>query len=127
MAILEITPRFNDTDALGHINHSVVLTWLEHARRPFFKVFNPTLSIKNWGLIIARIEIDYKAQINYQDNAVIESSVDKIGTSSCALRQKVFQNDILCAECVAIMVRFDYETQKSVPITEEQKEKLNKL
>ena len=31
-----ITPRFNDTDALEHINNASFVSWFEDARRPIF-------------------------------------------------------------------------------------------
>ena len=38
-----ITPRFSDTDALGHINNTVFAVWFEGARRDVFKIFTPEL------------------------------------------------------------------------------------
>jgi len=49
-----ITPRFSDTDALGHINNTMVPIWFEGARDPVFKLFMPELDPNNWQLILAR-------------------------------------------------------------------------
>ncbi len=57
-----IFPRFTDTDALGHINNTAFAIWFEEARLPIFEIFHPTLEVKSWPLIIARIEIDLLAQ-----------------------------------------------------------------
>lgn len=55
--MLELTfhPRFNDTDALGHINNASAASWFEEARRPIFEIFIPDLDPKKWNLILARI------------------------------------------------------------------------
>lgn len=41
-----IQPRFNETDALGHINNTVLTAWFEGARDPIFKLFTPDLDTK---------------------------------------------------------------------------------
>lgn len=124
MATYKITPRFNDTDALGHINHSVVLMWLEESRRFVFELFNPTLEIQKWNLIVARVEIDYKAQISYHHEAEVRTEVNRLGNSSFSLKQKIFQNNKICSEAIVTMVHFDYEKQKAAPLTEEQRNNL---
>ncbi len=54
---LTVCPRFNETDALGHINNSVLINWAEEARNPIFMIFTPDLDPKNWELILARNEV----------------------------------------------------------------------
>jgi acyl-CoA thioester hydrolase len=121
-----LTPRFNDTDALGHINNASYSTWFEEARKPIFEFFIPDLDPKKWTLILARVEIDFLAQGEYQKNAVIKSSVEKIGNSSFVLLQEAFQENILICRGKSILVHFDYSTQKSKPIPDEIRVKLEK-
>lgn len=40
-----IKPRFNETDALSHINNTVLTAWFEGARDPIFKLFTPDLDV----------------------------------------------------------------------------------
>ncbi len=117
MLKLFLTPRFCDTDALGHINHAVVLNWFEQAREPIFRLFIPDLNPSHWNLIIARIEVDYKAQIYYGHNIELTTSVQKIGNSSMTIAHEVWQKDTLCAQGGAVMIHFDYKKQqpKSIP------------
>ncbi|MCY4643749.1 MAG: thioesterase family protein [Bacteriovoracales bacterium] len=121
-----ITPRFNDTDALGHVNHSVVATWFETARRPLFSLFCPSLSVKDWNLIVVRIEIDYKKEILYQDDVKIETTLEKIGNSSFTVIHRVRQKDELCAEGKCVLVHFDYRAKKPQKIPEEIRAELEK-
>lgn len=111
-------PRFNDTDALGHINNASYATWFEEGRRPVFEYFIPDLDPKKWNLIIARIEIDYLAQGYYQKATTIKTSVEKIGNSSFVLLQEAIQEGQVICRGKSYMVHFDYQTQKSVPIPE---------
>ena|SRR5688500_11218514 len=101
-------PRFNDTDALGHINNASIATWFEEGRRPIFELFIPDLDPKKWNLIIARIEVDYLAQGYYQKTTTVQTSVEKIGNSSFVLLQEAIQENVVIAKGKAFLVSFDY-------------------
>lgn len=120
----KIVPRFNDTDCLGHINNAVFATWFEEARIDFFRMFIPTLSPADWNLIVARVEIDYLSQGYFQFDAVIESSIERIGNSSFTILQKCYQQGKIIAKGKVFLVHYDYQNQKSVTIPEKIKEKL---
>ena len=120
-------PRFNDTDALGHINNASIATWYEEGRRPIFEYFIPDLDPKKWNLILARIEIDYMAQGYYQKTTTVRTRVEKIGNSSFTLIQEAIQEGKIMSRGKAFLVYFDYTTQKSVPIPDSIKTKLKAL
>lgn len=122
-----LTPRFSDTDALGHINNAAYSTWFEEARRSIFELFVPDLDPKKWNLIIARIEIDFLSQGYYQKEVSIQTHVEKIGNSSFVLVQEAAQDGRVICRGKSYLVHFDYQTQKSVPIPLEIKEKLQSL
>jgi acyl-CoA thioester hydrolase len=123
-------PRFSETDALGHINNTVIPVWFEAARKPIFTIFNADLNLSNWNLIIAKVEINYTAQIQYQTEVEIKTSIKKIGNSSFTIFQQVFQANSQSEQCVAfgecITVKFDYAQNKSIALTDAEKEALNK-
>ena len=123
---IEIDPRFKDTDALGHINNASFITWIEEARKPVFKEFNSDLSIEKWNLIIARVEMDFLAQCYYGKKVTINSFIEKIGTSSLTLCHDILQENTKVARGRSILVHFDYNENKSVPIPEEIKQSLKK-
>lgn len=120
-----LTPRFNDTDALGHINNAVYSTWFEEARKPIFQFFIPDLDPKKWTLILARVEIDFVAQGHFQKKAVIKTGVEKIGNSSFVLIQEAYQDELLVCRGKSILVHFDYSSQKSKAIPDEIRVKLS--
>jgi len=119
MLIKNIIPRFNDTDALGHINNASIVTWFEDARRPIFEIFIPDLDPRKWNLILARVEVDYLKQVQYENGVVIETEFEKLGTSSMTIVQRVVQNAEVVAQGKCIMVHFDYNTNKSQAIPDE--------
>lgn len=116
MLTYSLTPRFNDTDALGHINNASYSTWFEDARRPVFEYFIPDLDPKKWNLILARVEIDFLAQGEYQKSVEIKTSVEKIGNSSFVLLQEAYQDGKIICRGKSFLVHFNYELQKSEAI-----------
>ncbi|QIZ78242.1 acyl-CoA thioesterase [Ferrimonas lipolytica] len=113
---LQLTPRFMETDALGHINNTVIPVWFEEGRTPIFELFVPTLDLKRWNLILAKISVDFVAQIYYGSPVLIQTSISKIGNSSFEVAQQVVQDDKVVAQGLAVMVHFDYEHQRAAPI-----------
>lgn len=79
MFFMTVTPRFYETDALGHINNTVLSNWFEASREPVFRLFNPALALNGWNLILARVEIDYVAQTHYGKPVEVRSWIGRIG------------------------------------------------
>ncbi len=122
----KITPRFSETDALGHINNTVIPVWFEQARKPVFQYFTPDLDPKKWRLIIARIEVDFLAEITYGFEVAVQTSLSHIGKASLSVIQELYQKDQLCARGKAVLVHFDYAAKKSVPIPDDLRTLLTK-
>ena len=110
---LKIQPRFSELDGLGHINNSVFLQWFEQARTPIFEIFNPSLDLKKWNLIIARTEVDYLKPVSLESIIEIRTYLSKIGNSSMIIEHELYQNDIKAAHGKAVMIQFNYELEKA--------------
>jgi len=122
---LELEPRFSDTDALGHISNTTLPVWFEQARTPVFRIFHPTLEAETWPLIIARLEIDLMAQSYWHIPVKIKTGIGKIGNSSFHVIQEAWQGDKQIARGVAVLIHFDYETEKALPIPDAIRAKLS--
>ncbi len=120
-----ITPRFSDTDALGHINNTMIPVWFEGARNPIFKIFTPDLNLESWPLILAKIEVNFEAQIYYGADIEIRTYISRIGGSSFDVYQELWQNSQRVSSGKAVMVNFDYKTQRSAKISDQIRAKLN--
>lgn len=121
---LELEPRFSDTDALGHISNTTLPVWFEQARTPVFRIFHPTLEADTWPLIIARLEIDLMAQSYWHIPVKIKTGIGKIGNSSFHVVQEAWQGHKQIARGVAVLIHFDYETEKALPIPDDVRTKL---
>lgn len=120
-----ISPRFSDTDALGHINNTMVPIWFEGARTPVFKLFTPELDLKNWPLILAKINVNFEAQMFYGLDMEVRTFISRIGGSSFDVFQELWQQGKRVASGTAVMVHFDYRTQKTAQIPDNIREILN--
>lgn len=124
MLTTSIQPRFNDTDALGHISNTSFPVWFEEARAALFKIFHPSLDIKTWPLILAKTEIDFLAQTYWGDEVKITTYISKLGNSSCYVTHEAWQKEKMVAKGLAVLIYFDYEANQSVSIPQDIRERL---
>ncbi|QOL26069.1 acyl-CoA thioesterase [Thalassotalea sp. LPB0316] len=120
----KFSPRFSDTDALGHINNTLVPIWFEGARKPVFELFVPDLDPNKWNLILANIEVAFKAQMYFGFDMEVKTFISHIGNSSFKVYQELWQQEKCCATGTATMVHFDYQAQKPTVIPEQIKQML---
>lgn len=114
-----LQPRFVETDALGHVNNTVLPVWFEDARTPIFELFCPGLDTNNWHLIIAKIDVEFLAEIYYGKPVEIRTYMNKIGNSSMVIGHEAWQEDKLTARGSAVMVHFDHDSKSSKAIPDE--------
>jgi acyl-CoA thioester hydrolase len=119
-----LQPRFAETDALGHINNATLPVWFEQSRTPIFRIFVPNLEVKAWNLILAKVEVEYHAELFYGEDVEIRTSIKKIGNSSLQVYQEAWQGGRLGASGTATMVHFDHAEKKSISIPERIREAL---
>lgn len=116
---LEISPRFTETDGLGHINNTVIPVWCEAARKPIFEIFNPELDLQHWNLIVAGFTVAFIAPTYYGKDVTVKTYVSRIGNSSFEVTQTCWQAGNKTAEVKTTLVHYDYSSEKSCPISED--------
>jgi acyl-CoA thioester hydrolase len=116
-----IEVRFRDCDALGHTNNAVYLTFLEQARfahwRSLWDFGNPEKTRDLPGVILARVEADYKRPTRYGDVLDVRLTVADIGRSSFRYDYEIVDEQgrtVLTAKTVQVM--YDYAVEKPVAI-----------
>jgi acyl-CoA thioester hydrolase len=113
-----VRPAFNDLDAFVHVNNCRLPVWFELAREPVFEIFTPGLDehLVELPLIVAKITIDYIAQMTIGHDVELRTYVKKIGRSSVTVYQEAYQRGVLSAKGDCVMVYFDYDAEKAVPV-----------
>lgn len=103
---------------LGHLNHARLLGLVEDARMAFLAQApggDVTGGRVRRGVILARLEVDYLAQVRYRVDEVlpIESWVSRLGTKSFVMRQELVQDGKVAVRLAAVCVAFDYDVDAS--------------
>ena len=124
--VSEVSIRFSDTDGLGHVNNANYLSFLEVARIDYLRSVVGRVKIEEFGVIIARIEIDYKSPVRYHEKLLVGCRVSEIGGASIKMEYRLVDKatDRLVAEAKSVMVTFDYDLNKPVRVSDEWRKKM---
>ena len=116
--------RYGDTDRQGHVNNAVFATFMETGRVEL--IYNPAdpLLEEGFSFVLAKLDIDYIAEVLWPGTVEIGTRVVRVGRSSVTMSQAVFQNGRLCASAETVVVHFDETTRKSQAFSEAQRAKL---
>jgi acyl-CoA thioester hydrolase len=121
--------RWDDLDAMGHVNNAKYLTFAQEARflwatEEFSGVMKETSLI---GMVVARAEIDFVTPIYEGGKFVdVEITVGKIGNSSFDMLFTISDNGTVLAKVKTVQVTVSVETMKSRPLTDKEREFLTK-
>jgi acyl-CoA thioester hydrolase len=114
------TVRFRDVDAMGHVNNAVFLTYLEEARIAYLLLFGAGVA----EMILARVEIDFRAPLRSGDEIEIGVRPSNVGTKSFELEYAVRAGGAVAAEAKTVIVSYDYESGRTVELPEAWREAL---
>jgi acyl-CoA thioester hydrolase len=114
--------RWRDMDAYGHVNHVVYLTYLEEARSATLaRILGNSRGESDY--VVARVAIDYRRELRLADGPVIVScTVTMFGDASARTRETIHTaSGEVAAEAEAVVVKFDRETRRSRPWTDDER------
>lgn len=103
-----ITPRVSETDGAGHINNVFVPIWFEAGRREIFRILTPSLKFDDWRVALVNMNVDYLDQIFFDQDCLVKTWVDKLGTKSFGLYEEIWQGDKHCASGTVTYVYMNY-------------------
>jgi acyl-CoA thioester hydrolase len=112
--------RFRDLDALGHVNNAVYATYLEQARIEFLRGLGATQD----DMILAHLEIDFRAPVGFGADVEIEVRPARVGTKSFGLDYTMRVEERVVAEAKSVLVAYDYGREQSVELPERWREAL---
>ena len=118
--------RWSDVDAYQHVNNAVYLNYLEEARDAWVQGVLGAVSGSTWDFVLARVEIDFRAELTQDDGTVtVRCTLDRIGNSSVGTREEVRKQDgTISAEARSVVVARDPGTGRSRPLTDAEREAL---
>ncbi|MFI5254598.1 MAG: acyl-CoA thioesterase [Candidatus Limnocylindrales bacterium] len=127
---LPLDVRFRDTDAMGHVNNAVYLTYFEAARAGYYRAVTGRsftgIDEEPVSIILARASVDFRAQAYFGEQLLVGCRTSWVGRSSFALAYRIVAAPDstrgagrLIAEGETILVTFDYAKQRPVQIPAE--------
>ena len=118
----QVSLRWRDVDALGHVNHAVFLTYLEEGRDAFYA---QALG-RDPHYVVARVEIDLRAEVRYADRQLlVRIEAERVGTTSLTTLETVrTPAGVTAAEARVVTVLWDASARKPMAFTEGERARL---
>lgn len=126
---VEVQIRFCDTDMLNHVNNANYLSYMELARMSYLEnVLGMSVDYSRYSVILAKATIDFKLPILLGDDIRVYLRTSRLGTKSFDVEYAFLRMNsnepTVVAEGVTVMVAFDYEEQKTIPVLPEWRDKM---
>jgi len=115
----KISIRFNDIDAMGHVNNAVIFTYFEEGRKALFYDAFRQSAPGGFNFMVAHLECDYILPIRLEDRLLLNLRVTAIGTKSFGLAYALMDEadvDRIFATGSSVQVCYDYRQRQSIPV-----------
>ncbi len=116
----EIVPRFRDTDAMGHINNAVYVTYLEVARQVYWARLDEHSDYRRVPFILAHVDIDFRSEALVSE--VLEAGIRLawIGGKSFSFIYRIWEKNSgrTVVEASTVQVCYDYAAKQTLPMPE---------
>jgi acyl-CoA thioester hydrolase len=119
--------RYSDLDRQGHVNNAVFATFSEVGRVAFMYDPDRPLAVEGQSFVIARLLINFRAELFWPGSVEIGTGVVRVGRSSFTLAQGIFNDGRLVATAEATIVMVDQETRRSTPLPSQTMDVLHSL
>ena len=117
--------RWDDIDALGHVNNAKYLTYAQEARFhwSFYQFYERNETPYFIDMVVARAEVDFVVPI-YEGGLFVDVHiwVESVGNSSFVLNYEISSNGVLHARIKTVQVAISLQTKKSRPLTDTERE-----
>jgi len=122
----DIVPRFRDTDAMGHVNNAVYITYLEVGRQVYWSTLERNSDYRKVPFILAHVTCDFRSEALLTE--VLEQGLrcEWIGGKSFAFRYEIREkvSGRVVVEASTIQVCYDYVAKRSVSMPAELRRRL---
>ena len=115
--------RWRDLDALGHVNHPVVLTYLEEGRDAFLAGHG----IGREEYVVGRCSVSFEGELDLSlESVTVECAVRELGRTSLTTAERILDDEgRVKVEGEFGLVLWDPEKRVPRPITDRERESLS--
>jgi acyl-CoA thioester hydrolase len=121
----QVQMRWRDLDGLGHVNHTVVLTYLEEGRDAWLAGHG----IRREEYVVGRCSVNFRREIDPAWNVVtVQCNVRELGRSSLLTSERILDDagDVV-VEAEFGLVLWDPQQRGSRPISDEERASLEEV
>ena len=117
--------RWRDLDGLGHVNHTVVLTYLEEGRDAWLA----ERGIRREEYVVGRCSVNFRREIDPRWRSVtVQTSVRELGRSSLVTSERILDDGgEVVVEAEFGLVLWDPDQRGSRPISDEERASLEEV
>ncbi len=115
---VENSVRFRDVDAMGLVNHAVLISFLEEARTKFLMDLLNFDDLGGIDFLIASVSCDFRSPASYNDELETGVKLTDVGDSSFTLDYTVRHRseNRTVADASTVQVFYDYGREESKPV-----------
>ena len=128
VAWIEDVLRFGDTDMNGHVNNATFAVLCESGRVNLFRTRLSHEDAKDTFFVIARLVIDFRAELHYPGRVRTGTWLGHLGRTSLGLRQVLIGDDgRAAATAEAVCVHMEGRTRRPAPFPKEMREAAERM
>lgn len=118
-----IQPRFADFDSFGHANNIAQQSYFDVGKAELFQeLWRLTGTLKRISAMVVSVQNDFFVQIRMEDSVEVVTRIESIGEKSLTIAQSIMCGETECSRSRTVMVCYDAESQKSVPVPDKWRE-----
>ena len=112
--------RFNDVDALGHINNSIYFSYYDLGKSAYFTTIKK--GEMDWGkvdVVVANVNCNFFSPVYFGEPISVVTRVEAIYSKSFKMHQRIVNtvSGEIKSECSSIMVSIDTKTNTSTELS----------
>jgi acyl-CoA thioester hydrolase len=114
----DVEVRFRDSDAMGHVNNAVYLTYLEVARQRYWTAVAPHVPYDRVPFVVAHAALDFRSPARTGEVLRVHLRTTWVGRSSFGLDYAIRERDTgrLVVEATSVLVTYDYDAHRAMPV-----------
>lgn len=119
--------RFADLDPLGHANNNSIGVYFESGRLGLHDAAGLPVLMRGTAVVLARLAIDYRAEIHFPNELRIGVGVLRVGRTSWTTGAGLFVDGRCCATSEAVTVLIDRDTRRPTPLPADMRDALSRF
>jgi acyl-CoA thioester hydrolase len=115
--VAPLRPRFRDTDAMGHINNAVYITYLEVARQEYWRAFRNNEDYRVVPFILAHVDVDFVSEALMRETLELCIRCSHVGNKSFGFEYEIreIETKRIVVRAKTVQVFYDYASKQSLP------------